>query len=144
MKKTSTLILTHILWRGLYFFSVFLLNICIARFFAAEKSGQIFFIVNNLALILLIVSVCLESGSTYYIASGNLEASQMALFCLIWAPAASLIALAVWWVVLYFSHPAFLNHENFLLVSFLFILGVLFTYFFYSIVLCEKKIRPSK
>ncbi len=54
MKKTSALVLHHIVWRGLYFFSVLLLNIGIARFFAAEKSGQIFFIVNNLALILLI------------------------------------------------------------------------------------------
>jgi O-antigen/teichoic acid export membrane protein len=142
MNITSRLILTHILWRGLYFFSVFLLNICIARFFAAEKSGQIFFIVNNLALILLIVSICLESGSTYYIASGNLEASQMALFCLIWAPAASLIALAVWWVVLYFSHPAFLNHEKFLLVSFLFILGVLLNTFFTALFYAKKKFGP--
>ncbi|HEV3224917.1 MAG TPA: oligosaccharide flippase family protein [Puia sp.] len=142
MKEISRLLLHHIFWRGLYFFSILLLNIGIARFFAAEKSGQIFFIINNLALVLLIVSVCLESGSTYYIASGNLEASQMARFCLIWTAAASLLAFTVWWSVLYFSHPAFLTHYGFLLASFLFILGALLTTYFTALFYAKKKFGP--
>ena len=81
MKRNSDLILQHLLWRALYFFSVLLINIGIARFFAAEKSGQIFYIVNNLALILLLVSISLESGSAFYIASGKPGSSLMARFC---------------------------------------------------------------
>ena len=142
MKNTPRLVLNHILWRGLYFFSILLLNICIARFFAAEKSGQIFFIFNNLALVLLIASLCLESGSTYYIASGNLAASQMAGFCLIWSAAASLIAFSVWWLVLYFLDSAFLTRTGFLLSSFLFILGVLLTTYFTALFYAKKKFAP--
>ena len=138
----ARLILNHILWRGLYFFSVLLLNICIARFFAAEKSGQIFFIINNLALILLITSLSLESGSTYYIASGNLDSSQMAGFCLIWSAAAALIAFTIWFSVLYFSDSTFLNGTGFLLSSFLFILGVLLTTFFTALFYSKKKFAP--
>ncbi|HTB25088.1 MAG TPA: oligosaccharide flippase family protein [Puia sp.] len=145
MKKTSTLVLNHIFWRGLYFFSVLLLNICIARFFAAEKSGQIFFIVNNLALVLLIASLSLESGSTYYIASGDLASSQMAAFCLIWSAAAALIAFTVWMSVLYYSNTSFLTGTGFLLASFLFILGVLLTTFFTALFYSEKKFAvPNK
>jgi len=142
MNNTSRLVLNHILWRGLYFFSLLLLNICIARFFAAEKSGQIFFIVNNLALVLLITSLSLESGSTYYIASGNLSSSQMAGFCLIWSAAAALIAFTVWFSVLYFSDSAYLNGTGFLLASFLFILGVLLTTFFTALFYSKKKFAP--
>ncbi|HEY4935508.1 MAG TPA: hypothetical protein VII44_02950 [Puia sp.] len=145
MKKNTSLVLHHIFWRGLYFFSILIINIGIARFLAAEKSGQIFFIVNNLALILLLVSVSLESGSTYYIASGNLNASQMARFCLFWAAIASLIALAVWWSVLYFSHPIYLTHYGFLLASFLFILGVLLTTYFTALFYAKKQFGlPNK
>src|ERR1700722_19159499 len=145
MNNTSRLVFNHILWRGLYFFSVLLLNVCIARFFAAEKSGQIFFIVNNLALVLLIASLSLESGSTYYIASGNLASSQMAAFCLIWSAAAALIAFTVWMLVLYFSNTAFLTGTGFLLASFLFILGVLLITFFTALFYSEKKFAvPNK
>ena len=145
MKKTSTLVLHHIIWRGLYFFSILLLNIGIARFFAAEKSGQIFFIVNNLALILLIASISLESGATYYIASGNLDASKMARFCLVWATASSLIAFLVWYLVIYYSHPVYLTQYGFLLASFLFIIGILLTTYFTSLFYAQKKFGvPNK
>ncbi len=145
MKKTSTLVLHHILWRGLYFFSILLLNIGIARFFAAEKSGQIFFIVNNLALILLLASLSLESGATYYVASGNLDASKMARFCLAWAVSSSLIAFLVWYLVIRYSHPAFLTDHSFLLGSFLFIIGILFTTYFTSLFYAKKKFGvPNK
>ncbi len=145
MKKTSTLVLHHIVWRGLYFFSILLLNIGIARFFAAQKSGQIFFIVNNLALILLLAGISLESGATYYIASGNLEASKMARFCLIWTTTSSLIAFLAWYLVLYYSHSVYLAHNGFLLASFLFIVGILLTTYYTSLFYAQKKFGvPNK
>src|SRR5450432_2257033 len=109
MKKTTNLIQQHILWRGLYFFSVLLINIGIARFFAAEKSGQLFFIINNLALILLVVGMSLESGLTFYIASAKLKSGIMAWFCLVWTVAASVVAFAIWCFLLYFSHSVYLT-----------------------------------
>jgi O-antigen/teichoic acid export membrane protein len=139
MKTNTNLILQHILWRGLYFFSVLLINLGIARFFAAEKSGHIFFIVNNLALVLLFVSISLESGTTHFIASGKLEVSQMARFCFLWAIGASAIALVVWYVILYFSHPAYLRDPDFLMASLLFILGVLLTTYFTALFYAIKQ-----
>jgi len=145
MKTNTNLILHHILWRGLYLFSAFLLNILIARFFTAEKSGHIFFIVNNLALVLLLVSISLESGSAYYIASGNLDAYKMARFCMVWAMAASGIALAGWWTILYTSHSAYLKDPVFMWASFLFILGTLLTTYFMALFYAKKQFGlPNK
>src|SRR5450432_4262632 len=145
MKTNTTLILNHVLWRGLYFFSVLLINIGIARFFAAEKSGQIFYIVNNLALILLLVSLCLESGATYFISSGKLEASGMARFCWIWATTASFIALAIWLIILHFEHSMYGNNIGFILASFLFIAGVLYTTYFTALFYAKKEFGlPNK
>jgi O-antigen/teichoic acid export membrane protein len=145
MKKNSTLVLQHMLWRGLYFFSVLLVNIWIARFFAAEKSGQLFYIVNNLAFILLLASISLESGATYYIASGSLDAIVMARFCQVWATAASLVAFFMWWSVMYFSHSIYSKDTGFLFASFLFIAGVLYTTYFTALFYAKKEFGlPNK
>ena len=128
----------------MYFFSVLLINIGIARFFAAEKSGQIFYIVNNLALMLLIASISLESGSTYYVASGKLEAALMANFCLVWATGHSLIAVGGWGMVLYLSHSDYLQNLPISGILFLFYPGSTIYHLFYCIVLCKERIRTSK
>jgi O-antigen/teichoic acid export membrane protein len=145
MNKNSSHVIQHMLWRGLYFFSILLINIWIARYFAAEKSGQIFYIVNNLALVLLIASISLESGATYYVASGKLEASLMANFCLVWATGISLIAMAGWGALLYLTHSVYLQNPVFLISSFFFILGVLFTTYFTALFYAKKEFGlPNK
>jgi O-antigen/teichoic acid export membrane protein len=145
MNSNSLLIRQHILWRGLYFFSVLLINIAIARFFAAEKSGQIFYIVNNLALILLLASISLESGAAYYVANGSLDASAMARFCMIWASAFSFIAFAAWWGVLYFTRSRYFSDPEFLISGFLFIIGVLNTTYFTALFYAKKEFGiPNK
>jgi O-antigen/teichoic acid export membrane protein len=145
MKKTTNLIQQHILWRGLYFFSVLLINIGIARFFAAEKSGQLFYIINNLALILLVVGLSLESGITFYIASAKLESRIMAGFCSVWTIAASVVAFSVWCFLLYLSHSVYLTDISFLLAGFLFISGTLYTTYFTALFYAEKEFGlPNK
>ncbi len=145
MKKNSSHVLQHMLWRGLYFFSILLINVWIARYFAAEKSGQIFYIVTNLSLVLLIASISLESGATYYVASGKLDASLMANFCLVWATCVSLIAVAGWGLVLRLTHSVYLQNPVFLVSSFFFILGVLFTTYFTALFYAKKEFGlPNK
>ena len=145
MKKNSSHVLQHMLWRGLYFFSILLINIWIARYFAAEKSGQIFYIVTNLSLVLLVASISLESGATYYVASGKLDASLMANFCLAWATCVSLIAVAGWGIILFLIHSVFIENPVFLVSSFFFILGVLFTTYFTALFYAKKEFGlPNK
>ena len=145
MKKKTDFIAQHLLWRGLYFFSVLLINIGIARFFAAEKSGQIFYIVNNLSLIIIGVSISLESGASFYVASGKIGVMAMARFCLIWAVGASGIALGVWWIFrIPYSNPDS-SGPFFILSGFLFVAGVLLTSYFTALSYALRKFGlPNK
>ena len=47
--RLQKLIYQGIVWRGIYYASVFLLNIVIARVFRAAESGVINYIINNLS-----------------------------------------------------------------------------------------------
>jgi O-antigen/teichoic acid export membrane protein len=142
MKKNSNLILQHILWRGLYFFSVFLINILIARFFAAEKSGQFFYTINNLAFLLLVISLSLESGTSYYVSSGKANVVTMARINLLWAICAALIALTIWiWITKSFADDRIL----FYIESFLYIFGVLLTTYFSALFFSLKRFaQPNR
>ena len=78
------LIFQSILWRGLYFVSVLLLNVFIARYFEASNSGSIYFITNSLAFYLLPLSICLESGIGYYTATNEIKLHKLANFSFAW------------------------------------------------------------
>ncbi|RYG01576.1 MAG: hypothetical protein EOO02_12465 [Chitinophagaceae bacterium] len=74
MKK---LLYQGIFWRGLNYLTVFMVTIVIARLFKAGDSGEINYLVNNLALLILITTFSLESATTYY--SAKEEISQPVL-----------------------------------------------------------------
>lgn len=143
MKRTANLIVQHLLWRGLYFFSVLILNILISRLFAAEKSGQIFYIINNLSFVLLLVSMSLESGAVFFISSGKLDGLQMARFFVIWTLFAATVAASLWWLGLHFTGSAFSRNSGFLVASLLFIGGVLMTSFFNALFYAKQQFGLS-
>jgi O-antigen/teichoic acid export membrane protein len=90
--RLKKLILQNIFWRGLYFFSVFVLNILIARYFKASGSGWIYYLINNLSFLLLIAGASLESGAGYYSAKHETSSLKVAQVCLVWAIIASVIS----------------------------------------------------
>jgi O-antigen/teichoic acid export membrane protein len=145
LKRNTELIRRHIFWRCLYFFSVLLVNIGIARFFKAGESGQIFYIVNNLSFILLLTSLSLESGVTYYIASDNMEPRTLARFCVIWTVGASLLALGIWWLSTYYLGKGKIVSGIFFLSSFLFITGSMLITYFTAIFYAKKEfVAPNR
>ncbi|HUS02581.1 MAG TPA: polysaccharide biosynthesis C-terminal domain-containing protein [Chitinophagaceae bacterium] len=73
-----------ILWRGLYFISAFILNVLIARYYKAADSGVIFYLINYYALIILIVSLSLESALGFYISKNEIAISKLINFSLLW------------------------------------------------------------
>ena len=52
----------NVFWRGLYLASLFLINLLMARILGAGESGQFFLLINKLALIILVISFCLEAA----------------------------------------------------------------------------------
>lgn len=145
MKRTANLIIQHLLWRGLYFFSILILNILIARFFAAEKSGQIFYITNNLAFLMLLVSMSLESGAVYFISSGKADALRMGRFFLLWTLIAGTFAATAWWLIIQFSGISSFQNPKALYAGFLFIGGILLTTFFNALFYSKQQFGlPNK
>ncbi len=74
-----------LLWRGLNFLSAFILNVMVARLFEAELAGTIFFVINNLSLVILILSFSLESGIGYYVSAGKIDPAKAGVLALIWS-----------------------------------------------------------
>ncbi|MHA4847219.1 MATE family efflux transporter [Flavitalea antarctica] len=74
MKK---LLYRGIFWRGLNYLAVFLVTITVARVFQAKDSGLINYALNNLALVVLVISFSLESATAYFIAKGTLPRSEL-------------------------------------------------------------------
>jgi O-antigen/teichoic acid export membrane protein len=80
----SRLFYQSILWRGVVFLSSFVLNVLIARHFQAAVSGQIFYIINLYAFIILIASLSLESAMGYYVSRNEIAIAKLINFTFVW------------------------------------------------------------
>jgi O-antigen/teichoic acid export membrane protein len=117
-----------LLWRGLNFLSVFILNVLVARFFEASQAGSLFFFINNLSLIILVLSFSLESGMGYYAAAGNIRASRLAMLALAWC----ILSFVLTFLLLdnFAEHISPLQGINSKLVATFFVGGSLLTSFY--------------
>ncbi|MBY0478558.1 MAG: polysaccharide biosynthesis C-terminal domain-containing protein [Chitinophagaceae bacterium] len=123
---------TSILWRGLYFLSVMLLNILVARHFQSDGSGKIYYIINILAFFLLLISFCLEAPMGYYLSQKKLNESQLSMLALVW----SLFVMIPAYVAIYFFSTASdipFEPAMFRLLATLFLLGNLLISFFIAL-----------
>lgn len=64
--QLKKILFQSIFWRGAYFISVLLLNICVARYFASEGSASIYFATAVFSFVLLFGGLSLESGMGYF------------------------------------------------------------------------------
>lgn len=92
-----------IVWRGLNFLSVLVLNILLARSLEASGAGNFFYLVNNLSLLILILSFSLESSLTYFTANGRINPKTAGGMALVFTLFATVLAL----VVYYFTRQRF-------------------------------------
>ncbi|HSN59718.1 MAG TPA: hypothetical protein VLR49_02195, partial [Ferruginibacter sp.] len=89
----AKILYSSVLWRGLFYFSTFLLNILIARHFEAAISGSIYYIINIYAFIHLVSSLSMESGIIYFGSKKEIETSKLFNFSVLWT---FLIAVILW------------------------------------------------
>ncbi|MEQ1797065.1 MAG: polysaccharide biosynthesis C-terminal domain-containing protein [Lacibacter sp.] len=132
MKLTKALS-TSILWRGIYFLSVLLLNVLVARHFEANGSGQIYYITNLFAFVLILISLCLEAPMGYYLSQKKLNETQLAFLSLCWAIA---IMIPVYLGIHYFSRLTIaipFEQRNFEFSASVFLAGNLLITFFVSL-----------
>jgi len=128
-------------WKGAFYASVFLLNVCIARFFEASFSGLIFYITNFYSLVLLLLSFSIESGMTFFLSKNEIDASRLSVAALVWAIlACGITAIAL----VFYRFPDRLSLvQNMSQVSLLFIGGMLLITFFSALLAGEKDFRTA-
>jgi O-antigen/teichoic acid export membrane protein len=137
------LLLKGIFWRGIYFISLFVLNLLMSRHYQATDSGSIFYNLTLLAWLTLALSFCLEFGMNYYLASGKISAPALNGFAIIWTIGASIIS---YFVLMLFGIKINLDGFNLPFVNFsvIYISGNLlisyYSAFFYAL---KKFIIPN-
>ncbi len=128
----------NFLWRGIYYATVFLLNIVVARAYEAEMSGWINFISNNFAFALLIGSLSLESAFIYYGASKEIEEHKLATFAFIWSIGAGIIFYAL--INFFVSSNTAIASKNLVkFAAFTYFLGIIMTNFFMHLFLIKSQ-----
>jgi O-antigen/teichoic acid export membrane protein len=129
MKKA---LLDSFIWRGVYFITTLVLNVCIARIFEASESGWIYFISNNFYLILLVSSLSLDSSMTYFSAGKKISENRLALFSISWAFVVVLCTLIAITFLIYFKYISS-NYLFIIVAGSAYTFGISLTNFFTSL-----------
>ena len=120
------LLAQSIIWRGLYFATLFLVNVVLSRCLHADGAGKIYFISNTFALVHLTASLCLEGGITYFAASKAIAANKILWLCLLWTLIIAICFLLVLFAWSYLTIPLF-EGLNVPVYAFCFIIGLMLT-----------------
>ncbi len=121
-----------IFWRGIYFLSVLLLNVVVARHFKAEESGQIYYIINIFSIVVLLLSFSLEVPMSYYLSQKKLTETQLSIASLIWI---SMLMIPAYFIILHLSasNSVSLTKNEFFISAFAFLTGNLLISFFVAL-----------
>ncbi len=126
-----------LIWRGLFFVSLLLMNVVLSRYFKASGTGWIYYLSNFFTFIILIAGLSMESGVTYFASRLEIPPGRLAFFCLLWTIVVSVIVLAV--LALYFGRirdESTLTRNQYLYFAMCYITGIMltnfFTFLFYS------------
>ncbi|MBP6432456.1 MAG: polysaccharide biosynthesis C-terminal domain-containing protein [Ferruginibacter sp.] len=122
------LIYTNILWRGINMFSVFVLNLLLSNVYGAANYGSLFYYVNALAFIVLLVGFSLDASFTFYNAKPNTNTNQFTKLAIVWSVSGAVIA-----TLIVFFYNKIVN-ANFSIVNcFMYVTGMLLLTFFTSL-----------
>lgn len=126
-----------LVWRGLYFATILIMNIFLSRYFEAGNAGWIFYLSNNFSFILILVGLTIENGVNYYASKNEIEDGKLAWFSVVWSVLVAVVAFTALWV--YFSRfkdTSFLTRTQYLYYAICYIAGIqltnLFTVLFYA------------
>lgn len=122
----KNLLAQSILWRGLYFLSLLLVNVFLSRFLHADLAGVLYFVSSIFSLVQLIIGLSLESGIVYFGSSNKIGDNKLFWLSLSWIAIASIIVFAGLCIyAFYFLQNDVFSKERFVLYGVCFIAGQL-------------------
>ncbi|HRH47662.1 MAG TPA: polysaccharide biosynthesis C-terminal domain-containing protein [Panacibacter sp.] len=95
-----------LLWRGLYFFTLLLVNVFLSRYLKAEGAGWVYYLSNIFSFSLIIISVCIEAGITYFASGKIIEPGKLVWFTLVWNFVVCLMVLLAVSIYIFFEPEA--------------------------------------
>jgi len=84
-------LLSGIVWRAINVFAAFVFNALLVRQIGATATGSFFYLLNNLFFAVLLLSMGIESGISFYNARKEISVSFLFSVGIIWSIAASII-----------------------------------------------------
>jgi O-antigen/teichoic acid export membrane protein len=93
MGSVAKLISQNIFWRGLYYLSNLILTITIAQHFQAASSGDLFYITNNCAFVVLLLSLSFEAAIVFFGSNNSIEQRKLFWVAILMVSLASFLLL---------------------------------------------------
>ena len=133
--QIAKLIYKNLLWRGFFYLTALGLNIAMARMLGADLSGGLYFFLTNIYLVLLIGSLCLDAGITYYVSKKDPAEGILANFSVVWSVIVSVIIAGLF--IFFYKTDNSIFKQSFLFYACICyslgtFLNMYFTAFFYS------------
>lgn len=128
-----------LLWRGLYFVTVLVMNVFISRYFQAGDAGWIFYLCNNFSLIVILAGLTMETSVNYYSAKQSIDDDRLAWFSLIWTVGVSIIVFTgLWFYFGRYKNTTVITRSAYLFYAICYISGIQLTNFFSSLFYANK------
>ena len=95
MKK---LLAQSIFWRGIYFFSVLLVNVFLSRYLKASATGNLYFITIILSFLQVVLGLGVESGITFFASGKKVQKNKLISIIITWSLAAGVAAAGLMYI----------------------------------------------
>ena len=92
--EIKKLLTQSIFWRVLNVSSLLAMNVFLSRYLQAANMGWIFYLINTFSLALLIMSLSIESGITFFASSNSISKNRLVYFSLVWAVVIAVLTVA--------------------------------------------------
>ncbi len=130
---------TNVLWRGVYYLTIFMLNIVIARSYEAAQSGWINYISNNFAFVLLFGSMSFDVAILYFGAAQKISIRKLTSFALLWSVLVSILFAIT--VHMYIDKNAMIQSKGLLKFAAInYFVGIIITNFFFNLFIIKEQI----
>ena len=126
-----------LIWRGLYFITVLVINIFLSRYLGSADTGLILYLSNNFSLIVIVAGLTMEASINYYSSKKSIDDNQLAWFSIVWSV---LVSVAVFIVMRFYlekhANTNAITRNDFLYYATCYIAGLqltnCFTVLFYA------------
>src|SRR5690242_13330172 len=85
------LLAESIIWRGLYFFSVLLVNVFLSRYLKAAGSGSLYFVTIIFSFMQVLLGLGFDAGITYFASAKIVQRNKLVIMTALWSIAAGVV-----------------------------------------------------